>query len=119
MATVLQCWLIILQFALPFTVINGRSDPVYCVDREGSNSSDCLNIVNGCCDSLSLLLTYLYAQDHNTSRLIPPQITVVIRSNLYLNATVHFENVSGVEIRGVNYSSVTCLESDGEINAGL
>lgn len=120
MDVVLWCWRIILQFILiNFIFIKGKSDLVYCVDRGGRNSSDCLNIDNGCCSSLSLLLTYFYAQDQNTSRLMPPQITVEIHSDLYLNTTVHFKNMSRVEIRGINYSLITCLESNGKIDAGL
>ena len=120
MDAVLRRWQIILQFILlNFVFIKGKSDSVYCVDGGGRNSSDCLNIDNGCCSSLSLLLTYFYAQYQNTSRLMPPQIAVEIHSDLYLNTTVHFKNMSRVEIRGVNNSLITCLESNGKIDAGL
>ena len=95
------------------------NNQVYCVDREGSKySNDCLkgDDANGCCGSLSLLLSQLY---ENTSR--STQITIEIHSNLFLNETVSFESFNGVEIIGINDPSVFCktLNDSGKMNAGL
>ena len=93
------------------------SNPVYCVDRGGSNSSDCLKLddANGCCVSLSLLLSGLYG-----SSVRPTQITIEIHSDLFLNETVNFVNFGGIEIMGINEPSLFCLENEQEeMNAGL
>ena len=112
-------WLIFLRLALFVDFTKGNlGHAVYCVDRQGSSSSDCLR-VNGCCNSLSLLLTEFYARYENASNLEPRQIAVEIHSDLNLNETVHIENMSSVEIKGVNNSSIMCLENNGEMNAGL
>ena len=109
----------IVVLLLKFVGESLSSPVVYCVDREaGSNySSDCLTLdsANGCCGSLSLLLSKLY---ENTSR--PTQITIEIRLNLFLNETVSFENFDRIEIIGINEPSVFCSRNDhDEMNAGL
>ena len=128
MAASLQYWfslLIALRLFLFLEFVEGNFGPaVYCVDST-SNSSDCL--VNGCCNSLSLLLSEIYAQYGNALSLEPPQtsrpiriISVEIHSDLNLNETVKFENLSGIEIKGMNNTSLLCSKNeDGEMNAGL
>ena len=116
---VIVSWLVVLQsVTLLCEVIEGNfSNRVYCVNREESkHSNDCLRLddANGCCGSLSLLVSQLY---ENTS--IPTQITIEIYSNLFLNETVSFESFDGVEIVGINDSSVFCANGSGEMNAGL
>ena len=121
MAKILPCqlsWLmVVLRLVALFreSVEGSYSNPVYCVDSEGSNSSNCIDIVNGCCESLNLLLTELYK---NASR--PTQITIEIRSDLFLNETAEFEDFDSIEIFGITDPSVFCLESEyDEMNAGL
>ena len=115
---ILQWLIVVLQLVGLFIVSVGGSysSPVYCVDSGGTNSSNCLDFVNGCCESLTLLLTELY---RNTSR--PTRITIEIGSDLFLNETAKFEDFDSIEILGINDPSVTCLENEyyDEMNAGL
>ena len=116
---VIVSWLVVLQsVTLPLEFVEANfSNRVYCVNRKESNhSNDCLKLddANGCCGSLSSLVSQLY---ENTSR--PTQIAMEIHSNLFLNETVSFESFDGVEIIGINNPFVFCANNSGEMNAGL
>ncbi len=119
--SVIMSWLVVFRSViLLLDFVEGTfSGPVYCVDREGSKYlNDCLkpDNTNGCCDSLSLLLSGLYK---NISR--PALITIEIHSNLFLTETVDFEGFNGIEIIGINDPSIFCSKNNGhgEMNAGL
>ena len=100
-----------------------RCDDEYttCVNNFGSYEHGCSARPSDCCASLSILIKDLDTSCEAISN--SSQLVITVRSDLYLNKTIYFENfcdTQALKIQGTQSTNIICSEnSEHQMNAGF